>query len=93
MASPLIASGFASAKKAPKPKKYKTGEQGDSHTQVGELAYAAKAPTHAQRLKSMAKEEKLHATMKWVRGEMTTSAHEKVHSRANHVIRGKGKRG
>ena len=60
------------AKKSPVPKK--GGEKGNFDTQVGELDDEMKEPTPAMRIKNMAKEEKHHATRRWVSGELSTAA-------------------
>lgn len=48
-----------------------------------------KPPTHGQRLKAAARDEKVHATRRWVAGEMSTKQHSQVHARANKVLKGK----
>jgi hypothetical protein len=48
-----------------------------------------KEPTPHQRMKMHAREEKIHATRKWVAGEITTKQHMGVHARANAVLKGK----
>lgn len=73
------------AKKTPSPKK--GGEKGDFHTQVGELDDEMKEPTPAMKAVKAAHEEKIHATRKWISGEMTTKKHDLVHKRADHLIR------
>lgn len=61
--------------------------KGGPHTQVGELDDEIKEPTPAMKIKSMAKDEKMHATRQWIAGHMTNAAHKKVHDRANHAIK------
>ena len=48
-----------------------------------------KEPTPRQRMKMHAKEEKIHATRKWVAGEISTKQHDGVHARADAVLKGK----
>lgn len=38
-----------------------------------------------------AHDEKVHATRKWVAGEISNKAHAEIHRRADHVIKKKGK--
>lgn len=66
---------------------------GGKHTQVGELAAVIKAPTPAMRIKSMAHDEKLHATRRWVSGEITNAKHAQIHKRADHAIKNAHKLG
>lgn len=76
------------AKKSPVPKKGgEKAAKGGHDTQVGELDDEMKEPTPAMRIKHMAKEEKLHATRRWVSGELSDSKHAQVHRRANHAIK------
>lgn len=76
------------AKKHSVPKK--GGESvatGGKNTQVGELDDEIKAPTPAMRIKNIAKDEKIHATRRWIAGEISNAQHTKIHSRANHAIK------
>lgn len=90
---PLLVAGFNQAKKVGKPKKPRGGEPKMSgHTQVGEQAMGAmntKPPTHFQRQKSMAREEMLHATRRYVAGEISHKQHAAIHARARKVMRTK----
>lgn len=92
--SPLIAtllSGEKSKKvKDPKPKRERSGEKPESMTgqQHGELT-AYKEPTPRQRIKGDAREAKIHATSRWVRGDISTNEHNKIHSRANQILTSK----
>jgi hypothetical protein len=92
--SPLIAALMApdSKKKVkdPKPKREKTGEKAPSMTgqQHGELP-AYKEPTPAQRMKSAARDAKVHATRQWVMGELSNKKHAGIHARANRVLTNK----
>lgn len=79
------------AKKSKVPKK--GGEKGNFDTQVGELDDEMKEPTPAMRIKRMANDEKVHATRKWVAGELTDKGHAQVHRRANHAIKNARKLG
>lgn len=55
-----------------------------------------KPPTVSQRMRESAKNAKVSATRDWVEGRISTAQHDKVHARANLVIkhggRAKGKR-
>lgn len=44
-------------------------------------------PSHADHMRDMAKGEMRDATRKWIRGEMSTREHSRVHSKARHVLR------
>lgn len=46
-----------------------------------------KPPTKAQRLKDDAEYAKQSATRRWVEGSISTQEHNKVHGRANQVLR------
>ena len=48
-------------------------------------------PTGPELTVAAAHDEKLHATRKWISGEITNKKHEEVHRRADHVIKKKGK--
>lgn len=82
--SPMIDGAY---QKPQKKQKVKIGESGNGHTQVGELDDELKEPSPAMKIKLMAHQEKLHATRKWVSGELTDRQHSKVHTRANHAIK------
>lgn len=69
------------------------GETGSYFTQVGELDDEYKEPTPAMRITKAAQDEKVHATRKWVMGELSDRKHSQVHSRANHAIRNAKKLG
>jgi hypothetical protein len=93
--SPLLAALAAPSEKPkkvkdPKAKREKSGEKSEAMTgqQHGELP-AYKEPTPRQRMKSDARDAKIHATRQWVMGDMTTKQHDGVHARANHVLTGK----
>lgn len=61
--------------------------KGGPHTQVGELDDEMKEPTPAMRIKHMARDEKVHATRRWVSGEISDAKHNQIHRRANHAIK------
>jgi hypothetical protein len=92
--SPLIAALLApdSKKKVkdPKVKRPKTGEKAESMTgqQHGELQ-GYKEPTPRQRMKMDARDSKVHATRRWVMGELSNKQHAGIHARANRVLTGK----
>jgi hypothetical protein len=48
-------------------------------------------PTGPERTVQAAHDEKVHATRKWVSGEISNAEHSKIHARADHVIKKKGK--
>lgn len=52
-------------------------------------AYAP--PTGPELTVQAAHDEKVHATRKWVAGEISSAKHKQIHARANHVIKAKGK--
>jgi hypothetical protein len=89
MPSVLLSGAYQKpAKKHAVPRKGgESATTGGSHTQVGELDDEIKEPTPAMKAKEMAKHEKLHATRRWVAGEITDAQHKKTHARANHVIK------
>lgn len=95
MAGTLLSGAYQTpAKKHSVPKK--GGEKGNAHTQVGELDDEIKEPTPAMRIKRMANDEKVHATRRWVSGEISDAKHKQIHNRAAHAIKnahklGKGK--
>lgn len=92
MASVLLSGAYQKpAKKTPSPKK--GGEKGDFHTQVGEMDSTFKEPSPAMKIKRMAGDEKLHATRKWVSGEISTAKHNQIHKRAAHAIKNAHKLG
>lgn len=66
---------------------------GGSHTQVGELDDTFKEPTPAMRIKRLAHDEKVHATRRWVAGEISNAQHAQVHKRAAHAIKNAHKLG
>jgi hypothetical protein len=94
--SPLIAALLAPAGdskkkiKDPKSKREKTGEKAPSMTgqQHGELQ-GYKEPTPHQRMKQAARDAKVHATRRWVEGELSNKAHAGIHARANRVLTGR----
>lgn len=53
------------------------------------LVTAYKEPTPSQRIKTHAREEKIHATRRWVAGELSNKEHAGIHRRANEVLKGK----
>lgn len=80
------------AKKHSVPKKGgESATTGGPHTQVGELDDEIKEPTPAMKVKTMAHSEKLHATRRWVSGEISDAKHKQIHSRANHAIKNASK--
>lgn len=87
--SPLLAGAYQKPQK--RTKVPKPGEKGDYHTQVGELDDEMKEPSPAMKIKKIANEEKLHATRRWVSGDLSDAQHAKVHKRANHAIKNAGK--
>lgn len=48
---------------------------------------AYKPPTPAQRMKDQMQSAKMNATRDWVDGRISTTKHDTIHKRANHVIR------
>ena len=80
----------ASKMKDPKAKRAKTGEKPKAMTgqQHGELP-SFKEPTPAQRMKQVARDEKVHATRRWIAGELDNKKHAGIHERANRVLTGK----
>lgn len=89
MAGTLLKGAYQTPQKGHKVPK-KMGERattGGTHTQVGELDDEIKEPSPAMKAKEMAKHEKLHATRRWVSGEISNAQHTQVHKRANHVLK------
>lgn len=76
--------------KDPVKKREKTGEKPVSQTgqQHGELP-TYKVPTPRQQMKEGAKQAKIHATQKWVMGELSNEQHKGIHARADQVLTGK----
>ncbi len=64
---------------------------GGKNTQVGELDDEFKEPSPAMKVKKMAHDEKLHATRRWVSGEISDAKHKQIHNRANHAIKNASK--
>jgi hypothetical protein len=91
--SPLLVAGFNKAAKPPKKEKAKKGETSSHATQVGELAGEYKEPTPSMRIKKAAQDEKVHATRRWVSGEISDKQHTTAHRRANHAIKNAHKLG
>jgi hypothetical protein len=98
--SPLLIAAFQpnplkKAKGASKKVKRGEPETGPSPKggwgQFGEEAGASgppyEPPTHTERMREQAKEEKLTATRNWVAGRIPSAEHDEIHSRANHVLR------
>lgn len=56
------------------------------------LAVQPKKPTPESRMVERAHDAKVSATDQWVRGEMTSKAHDAVHKRADSVIKKKGRK-
>lgn len=50
-----------------------------------------KEPSTSERMVSNAHDAKVHATDRWVRGEMTSKEHSEVHKKADKVISCKGR--
>jgi hypothetical protein len=48
-----------------------------------------KEPTPGQRMKMSARDEKVHATRRWVSGDINDKQHAAIHQRANQVLKGK----
>lgn len=95
MASVLLSGAYQKpAKKHTVPKKGgEPAATGGTHTQVGELDKEMKEPTPAMRIKRMAHDEKVHATRRWVSGEITNAQHSQIHKRAAHAIKNAHKLG
>lgn len=91
--SPLLVAGFNKGGKSPKKEKVNRGPSTGSDTQVGELASAYKEPTPAMRIKRTAGDEKVHATRRWIAGEISDKQHTQAHRRANHAIKNAKKLG
>lgn len=92
---PLLVAGFEKPKRAAKTPRKVMKSKGEksvtasSNTQVGELAYSEpKPPSHQKMMKNMAREQKLHATRRWISGELSNSAHKRAHARADSVLKG-----
>lgn len=95
MPGTLLAGAYQKpAKKSPVPKVLgEKAAKGGHATQVGELDDEMKAPTPAMRIKSMAHEEKIHATRRWVAGEISDAKHNQIHKRAGEAIKNAHKLG
>jgi hypothetical protein len=89
--APMLSGAYQ--KPAKKPRQPKGGEKGNFDTQVGELDDEMKEPSPAMRIKRIAQDEKVHATRKWVAGELTDRQHAQAHRRANHAIKNAHKLG
>jgi hypothetical protein len=93
--SPLLSSGMSPHGEQkngsnPSPEKTRTSKirtpEGGAPLLAGMLMPPA-PPSSAERMVQAAHDEKVNATRKWVAGEMTTARHEKVHARANSIIK------
>lgn len=60
---------------------------GGGHTQVGEMDDEIKQPTPAMKMKEDAHSAKRMATRDWVEGRISTTKHNQIHKRANHVMK------
>lgn len=63
----------------------------EASDKVSEPKY--KEPTGAMRIKEAAKSEKIHATRRWIAGEISTKQHSMIHKRAAHAIKNAHKLG
>jgi hypothetical protein len=52
---------------------------------------APKEPSPAERIVSRAHDAKVRATSDWIEGHITNAKHDKIHQRANQVIKAKGR--
>lgn len=83
--SPLVAA-LLGGKKSAAPRKAATKKAPAAQAPMA-APTEYKPPSMAERMKDRAKYAKLDATSDWVSGRISTAQHNKVHSRANHVIK------